>query len=661
MDTLEILAKHISPNYISRLLGPLRDVISGTESHKTMRDVDDVLRHIVTGLQANPNLDYATLLTLSQALISQNTDFLKPRKQIKGKGKKAHADYEVQLKRAAKEDSTSHYSQNAHRFVSFGLDLLNGAFRRNKFDIHDQTVIARLDPLISLVGNTLFAEEPHILERALRAVTSLIRCPLSSIDRAAPVLVKQMMAILEHTGGTSSELAQTAIRTLATIIRDRKTVELKDEQLASLIATITPDLQEAEQQAALFSLLRSIVSRTFVVPEIYDLMDQVAEMLVTNQSSGTREICRSIYLQFLLDYPQGKKRLATSMEFLAKNLGNYVHESGRMSALELVNAILSKFGPALLDQYASLFFIALNMSLANDQSSRCREMAAESVKVLIARVSDPMRATLLEMIFQWADSSNQKQLLRIAAQVLGLSLEALNKKGENQTLAKQVLPVLSKIIESTATESSEEDEDVEENTTEELDWQVPYQSLQSLSRLFRLAPSTLALAEESLWQSIRGLLLFPHVWVRNAAARLLGVLYTAAPAPIPLVDLIDGAAKSTNQLRSKLLDEALSTQVVKNLYSISKMFIQTSPATNGETAVTESDAEEEDEAEEGGAEEHNPSSDPLHWLFVKLSHRARVAHQTKPSKYVVDAVSSYLFEPCSISLTCSLARLPLVH
>jgi U3 small nucleolar RNA-associated protein 20 len=68
-----------------------------------------------------------------------------------------------------------------------------------------------------------------------------------------------------------------------------------------------------------FSLLRAIIARKFVVPEIYDLIGKVPEILVTNQSTQIQDLSRSVLLQILLDYPQGKGRLRTQLNALARN------------------------------------------------------------------------------------------------------------------------------------------------------------------------------------------------------------------------------------------------------------------------------------------------------------------------------------------------------
>ena len=105
-----------------------------------------------------------------------------------------------------------------------------------------------------------------------------------------------------------------------------------------------------------------------MVPEIYDVMDKVAEIMVTNQSTQVQELSRSVLLQFLLDYPQGQGRLRTQMAFLAKNL-SYVFESGRLSVMEIVSAIVSKFDEGLIREYTELLFVSLFMVLANDESN----------------------------------------------------------------------------------------------------------------------------------------------------------------------------------------------------------------------------------------------------------------------------------------------------
>lgn len=638
-DSFQLLAEHVSPSKISALLAPIRDVLQRTESAKALKEADEVFRRLALGLTVNKRLDTLGLLDLCHTLISQNANFLRPARQAP-KNRKAAPDHHVQLTRHEASDR-DFYSRNAHKFVSFGLDLFNSAFRKSQFDLDSPVIIARLEPLVSLVGNTLYSDDPTVLARSMRATASLIRCPLTSVEKAAPVLVKQMISIVQRSGSTESELAQSSLRTLATVIRDCKAATLREDQLTQLLQLIGPDLEEADRQATLFQLLRAIMARKFVAPEIYELMDKVAEILVTNQSSSIREICRAVYLQFLLDYPQGRGRLKNSLAFLAKNL-SFAHESGRLSVLELMSAILTKFGTQLVEESADLFFVGLVMVTANDDSTRCREMAAELVKLLFTRVGKDVRESLLAMLYVWAAKTEQPQLARTAIQLLGVAIEALGADG--RAAAPTILGVLAGVLTESDETLQEAEESGERATELDLDWQLPYQALQSLAHVYKAHPDLVSPDSRDnypLWHAVRGHLLFPHIWIRTSAARLLGSLYAVSadasavtdfPADHPLstASLLDAAQKACLQLKSPLLTDGLAMQVVKNLFFAAKCFAARRVDLDGSAEVEDGNGDD-DEGEERQAV-------PLRWLFTRLSYQARQAHTARPSMHAVTPV-----------------------
>ncbi|SCZ90492.1 BZ3500_MvSof-1268-A1-R1_Chr1-3g02022 [Microbotryum saponariae] len=655
VDSFEILARHVSPSKIAALLVPLRTTLQRTESAKVMKEVEDVFKALIQGLTTSAKLDTPGLLDLCHSLISANSDFLRPARVVPrkaGKNGKAAPDFHVQLARD-NGDERDHFVKNAHRFVSFGLELFNTAFRKSRYDLDSPIIIARLEPLVSLVGNTLYSDEPVVLARSMRATASLIRCPLKSIGDAAPILLKQMINIVQRSGSTESDLAQSTLRTLAGLIRDCKTVSLREDQLTVLLQLIGPDLEEADRQGTLFQLLRSIMARKFVAPEIYDLMDKVAEMLVTNQSSGVREVCRSIYLQFLLDYPQGRGRLKTSLTFLTKNL-SFVHEFGRLSVLELLNAILSKFATQLVDDAAELFFIGLVMVVANDESTKCREMAAELVKILFKRLPKESRNGLLNLLHAWAGKKQPAQLARTAIQLFGVAIDALGDEGKSAT--PPILDVLGDILDDSQ-ERLQQAEESGDALSIELDntWQLPYQALQALAHVFKAFPALVSPDQSSsrrLWQTVQGHLLFPHIWIHTSSARLLGSLYAANPTalartdfpeehPLSTPSLLDAAQKGCLQLKSSALDEPLAMQIVKNLFFAAKCFDARRSA--AEATAAEDENEEEDAVDDGAQRQ----ADPLRWLFTRLSYQARQAHIARPSVHALNA-GQWSLQPSSI-------------
>lgn len=402
------------------------------------------------------------------------------------------------------------------------------------------------------------------------------------------------------------------------------------------------------------------MARKFVAPEIYDLMNKVAEMLVTNQSGHVREVCRAIYLQFLLDYPQGRGRLRDSLAFLAKNL-SYEYESGRLSVLELVSAILQKFAEQLVKEAADLFFVALVMVIANDDSTRCREMAGELVKLLFSRIDKGTRDTLLAMLNSWAGQKAQPQLARTAIQLFGVAVDALGADG------RAAAPGIVDILLDVLVDSEQKLEEAEQNgeAVEEVEraWQLPYQALQASAHVYRVFPDQVSPDDkqhQSLWKAVRGHLLYPHLWVRTSSSRLLGTLFAASQGaignselperhPLATANLLDMAQKSCLQLKSPALDEGLAMQIVKNLFFAAKCFAARGSDGCDDQHVDgeESDDEDGDEAGEKAADgDAERKADPLRWLFTRLSFQARQAHTHRPSMYSQDAVRLCLCSGC---------------
>jgi len=490
--------------------------------------------------------------------------------------------------------------------------------------------------MVNVIGNAMYSRNTGVLVLSLKAAASIVKCPLKNVEKALPVLLRQMLDVIKQTGSTESEITQTGVKTIAMVIRDNSTAQVKEKDLTYLLELVGPDLEEHERQATVFGLLRAIVSRKFIVPEIYDMMDRVARVMVTNQSPEVQELCRGVLLQFLLEYPQGKGRLQKQMNFLAKNL-SYVYESGRKSAMELLRAILTKFDPALLDEYANLFFVALVMVMANDESTTCREMAAELIKTLFKVLEGPKREEVVRLLQTWASQESNPQLVRVSVQLLGVVVDTL------QDDAVSFVPLILVILGSIIVNQAQQLEQAQQlDTVSELEWQLPYQAISALAKLIRIFPARL-LASDIPWPGVISLLLFPHAWVRTATARLIGTLFASqAPTkpstrlahdhPLSRESMTEIGRKSCLQLVGDTLDSQLGIQITKNLVYLGKCFYAAAStiddANEAESGRTDSDSESEAEDEEQNVETVKSApaaTGQLNWLFSRLSHQGRAA------------------------------------
>ncbi|PPQ73911.1 hypothetical protein CVT26_006659, partial [Gymnopilus dilepis] len=649
LDAFSLIAKFITPARISSLLAPIKAIMHETESAKVMALVEEVLKRVATGLNGNRHLGESELLVLCNTLISQNARFLQQMPAKRKERDNVKNDHIVQMKRKVAADA-DHYASNSFRFVTFGLELLSTALKRSRFDFHDPAQLARLEAMVVTVGNTLYSTNASVLTLGMRCAAGLAKCPLKTVQKSLPVTIRQILDIIRQTGNTESELVQVAFKSLAVILRDGPPAQVKEKDLVYLLELVSPDLEEPTRQAAVFALLRAIVARKLVVPEIYDLMEKVAEIAVTSQSTQVQELCRGVLLQFLLDYPQGKGRLRTQMTFLAKNLA-YVYESGRVSVMELLGAVVVKFQAGLVQEYADLLFVALVMVVANDDSARCREMAAQLIKGLWARLDGERRDVLLSHLHTWAAQTAQPLLTWVSMQVYGFVVDVAQAESSPFVLAI-FGDIKSSLQRSVAAITAVEDEGDANQMEVEVEWQLPYHSLTVLSKVLKVFSDFSKEDDKVDWPLVVDHLLFPHAWVRTAACRLLGVLFSAVPVAAPRTDLPDEhplsragmqltAKKLTQQLKSEHLDAALGLQVVKNLFYLGKCFYLLPPGDAAAAAATGEEAEDMGDDDEGaddrqGAQEEKLKniSNPLPWLFSKVSYQIRSAHirrRNKPS------------------------------
>ena len=579
LDTFEHLARLAAPARLQELLLPLRGVLATTDVPKTLRVADECLRRIAAGIGANPHVDNASLLVLCHALIAR------------GEGALRHAD--------AAADAP-HLAQNAHLFVALGLDLLTTALRRARFDLHDAPTLAKLMPMVGAVGETLYARNAPVVERGCRATAALARCALPNLPDTLPVLQRQLLLILRHAGGVHSAVAQAALRALAVVLREGRGPAPSERQLAELLRLVATELDAPDAQASVFALLRAVVARAFVVPEVYDVMDRVAELLVTSHDSQVREVCRALYLQFLLDYPQGKGRLTNQIQFLAKNVA-FELEGGRRSVLELLGAVVTKFAPDVVSAHAELLFVALVMQLANDDVPAVRQQTAHVLRVLLATVDDAHLHAALRLTRSWAATRGGAHAAPLAAVALRVFELAAERPGALALVAPDALDAAAAALHDAA---AAPDADA---------WRLVYQALQtaqSLAQRDAAVHARLAATDAD----VISLLTFPHAWVRVAACRLLGARL-AAGADLSAAELVRAARQLVAQLYSEHLDDALTLQVVRNLVFLGRAMA--AGAADGAGDVSP----DEDAIDEAAAPDAPPR---LAWLFSKLSHAARL-------------------------------------
>lgn len=95
------------------------------------------------------------------------------------------------------------------------------------------------------------------------------------------------------------------------------------------------DLNDVGKQVAAFELIRVIIDRRLVFSELYDLMDELAVMMLQSFSDSTRNQCSRVLLAFTMNYPMSNKRVEKLITFVLKNV-DYDEPSGRLADLHFI-------------------------------------------------------------------------------------------------------------------------------------------------------------------------------------------------------------------------------------------------------------------------------------------------------------------------------------
>ena len=282
-------------------------------------------------------------------------------------------------------------------------------------------------------------------------------------------------------------------------------------------------LEDVTVQNALFALLRVIFARRFVLPELYDLVGLLGEMVLQADAPSVRRACSQLYLSFLLTYPLGPRRLQQHLNFFVTNLA-YPVAHGRLSLLELVHDAIRRLPLEILRKQAELLLLPLTTRLVNDADQGYR--VGRAIKCLLQRTC--VAAGRRRRGRRRRGGQGAREAARAAApggrrRRLGARRARCRPRGggarpRRLSLAPKLVP-LERACAADAAGAGAAAADAEH-------WQAAYYSLKAFEKLATLQPALLTrAASEPLWCDLPALLLHAHSWVRSAAGRLLGLLF----------------------------------------------------------------------------------------------------------------------------------------
>ncbi|XP_028759690.1 small subunit processome component 20 homolog isoform X2 [Neltuma alba] len=519
-ETLKLIAQSITfKSYALKLLAPVMAHMQRNITPKVKAKLENMLQHIAAGIECNPSVAETDLFIFIYGLVKDGTkdEICQHENKLTNTVDKGSC---IDGNKKSTGRGVECGSLCSHLIRVFALRILHKHVKGMKQDMKDANMLSLLDPFVRILSDCLYSKYEDILSASLGCLTILVRLPLPSLESQAERIKAALLNIAHTTVNSNSPLMQSCLTLLTVLLRSTK-ITLTSDQLHLLIQLpLFVDLERNQSPVAL-SLLKGVVNRKLVVPEIYDLITRVAELMVTSQLESIRKRCSKILLQFLLDYRLSGKRLQQHLDFLLVNL-RYEYSTGRKSVLEMIHAIIVKFPRTVLDQQSQLLFVNLVLCLANDSDSSVRSMSGAAIKELMGSVSPNSQNSMLEYALCWYLGEKQK-LWGAAAQVLGLLIEVLGKGFYRHV--NSILPVAHRILQSSIEVIADRKVDFAESVIPH--WKEAYYSLVMLEKLIHQFHELCFAGDlEVIWDAICQMLLHPHSWIRNRSVHLIAQYFT---------------------------------------------------------------------------------------------------------------------------------------
>lgn len=553
-DSGELLCTNISLKSFSYLVEPVKLLLQENVSLKTQNKLDELLRRYALGLNRNDESSSQDVLVLSYELHKQSERLLNERSGHVKTVSSSEDNFLVKLNAKPLKTQTEH-SQYIFTLQKFAFELLRTSISRHETLLTTEN----LEGFVPLLESGLQSDNEGVVIACLRTLTLIIRLPFSEqIDGLFKACARKSLNMIKDCPSTNSELCQACLKFLSAIIRHKPEISLKDTAISYILVRLQPDLEEPNRQGLAFNFLKSVVSQHIMLPEVYDTMDKVSKIMVVNHAKEIRDMSRSVYFQFLMEYDQGRGRLEKQFKFLVNNLG-YATQAGRQSVMELIHLIIVKAGLELLNKLSTSFFIGLSNVMISDDSAKCREMATTLISNIFKKLGSKNLSNIEKYCFAWLNQSSNELLKRCGLSIYKIYIAEFGF-GENKTLDQLALQNILEIL-SASKNSEDHDTDVE--------WELVYSSLSVFSTICsKLKTDVFRSQYEQVWKSILNSLLFPHSWVRLISSRLAGILLSnldSSEFTFSDYDIQTIAYRLLHQLGAPSISQELGTQITKNL------------------------------------------------------------------------------------------------
>ncbi|KAI6781059.1 U3 small nucleolar RNA-associated protein 20 [Emericellopsis cladophorae] len=615
-DSMELISRTASITRLIDLIRPLQSLLMQKVDLKMVRKIDNLLSRVSVGLLQNPAAESRDTLVFCYEVIQ---DIYKAREpQVQEKIDPKVRKYLVQ--KGVKKQALGRTTQNTSKLMRFTLDTLRSVFKK-----HDSLrTPENLAGFLPILGDSIIDGEDEVKVSTFRLLAVISKVPFKEEEGTTlyRIAVKEATKAISTSVSTTTELSQAALRMLSVVLRDRKDIAVKEAAIDMMLGKLKDDLTEPQYRHVTFNFLRSVLERHVETAAVYDTMDYVGTVMITNDDRDTRDLARGAFFQFIREYPQKKSRWAKQLNFIVANL-KYQREGGRLSVMEVVHLLLMKSSDDFVQEIAATCFLPLFLVLANDDSDKCCRSAAELLKEIFRQSDRERTQKFLTLLRSWLDKDDNEAVLTLALKVWTFYFESNESACKNQSDFKLVFAKVMGILGQ---------EDIKAVNGELLE-----AALGLIHVWFTVfADKVLSAKSEDLWAHVGRCMEHGHPPVKVAAIKLIS-LYLSDFAPNMGSTLAKQPVPGSHGLQ--LDDEKVGNLVHLALYILNgynvhealgaeagQILIFLAPRLPAPAAADESESDDGDESQgDEGANMKDDAHKPkdLQYLFWRISHILR--------------------------------------
>ncbi|KRZ15982.1 Small subunit processome component 20 -like protein [Trichinella zimbabwensis] len=560
-NTYAIIGRFVSKHNLFDVLTPLKEVLKQSPSHETLKKISNCLKQFALGVSKNTNLTVETLMVFCYEVLNDGLQALcksdcEGHQQIeKGKSLRPVHSFLFPPEPGRRGFAVKVSKRtNMHLLISFALDVLLSLLRAGKLSAVESESLSLLDPFVDNLILCLNAVYPKIINVALRCLTNIVKYPLLSLEKNIDSLVKTVFTLLQNYAclgdacrGDSQDVLRNCFKLITAVIVYTGGKAVNAEQMDILLRYSEQDLADTQKQATAFSVVKAIFAKRHYSSTVEAILSKLQNLSITSGLEHVRVQCRQaigVYFKFNCK-KKGKKLFVKVVEFYCVQL-DYAEESGRVSALEMLEMLLSMAKSNLLPKIDMVVFLHLSARLQIDQSERCRNIIALAIKKLISRVSREKFTEMFNVTLDWL-GEDEIALKQTGALCLSLLFD------ENRAELIEKMPIAMQMIFSqfqkylhfsfpaaaAAAVNSADDDDqkksgikmtLQKSTSDDrcIDHFL-FALLNLCQKIIKAVPldddhftCKWLPFRETLIEILLKTLLYPHVWVRTSASQFLG-------------------------------------------------------------------------------------------------------------------------------------------